>query len=381
MILHLNEEQKLLQQTVREFAEKELGPRVPQMLATNELPLDLYKRVGELGFWRVNVPVELGGAGLGQTGLCIVLEELARVSPAFGLTCEIPLVSLPIILQEEALIKKYLEKVMNGDLVMCYAATDPKGLPNAAEWDVTFTKDGDGYRVNGTKMYVTNNSHAGLSLVVGLDEKREQAVAFVEGDMPGHIHNDVATKIGMAGTGGGTCHYNNVYIPAENLTWYIPEGGTTSDSFYSVYNGCAAEALGCMKGIFQKTVEYCKNRTNNFKPLTDMQAVSYKLAEMQTIIEMCDSMVYGAAQLCDAYNASGDPELEAAWHLKSESVKVRVSEFGMSVATECLKLHGGLGYHDPNIYHYLGDSLDYAIMDLTNEIHFASISDLMGLNK
>ncbi len=333
MSLVFTEEQELIRQTVREFAEEEVRPRVADMVKTNQFPRDLYKRCGDLGFWRLVVPEDLGGAGKGLTEACIVMEELARVSPALSLSLsvEIGLVSLPALIKTPAV--KYAEGLMSGDIVIGAGSTDPKGQSNSEEWDVFARRDGNEWVLNGTRLYVTN---------------------------------------------GGTIVLKDCRVP-EEMTSLFKIG--TSAYYYYVYCLCAAEALGCMEGLWEETVEFTKMRTHDFKPIASMQAVSHKLVQMKLKMEMemARSLIYDATTMYDEYLADGSTERLNEWSIKAGAAKICVSELAADITTECLILHGGLGYHSPELHHFVGDALDYCIMDRTNEIHLDDIAKTLGI--
>ena len=376
------EEQKLLRQSVREFCEKEVAPLVPDMVRTNIFPKGIIEKIGEMGFLRVAVPESVGGLGLGQVELNIVMEEIARVSPALALSCELSMVGAPNILMCKGATDKYMEKVMSGEYTICGIGTQPKGNPqNAVEWDVSLTRDEDGvgYRLNQTNICITNEADAGMMYVYCKDDKGELYNVFIEGDWEGVERFEPDMKLGQAGTGGGTVRFNNVYIPPENVA---PAAAGAEDGLYRVLNACAAEALGCMKGIFEKTVEFCKTRTHNRLPMTTERAIAYKLAYLKTLIDTADALTYSAAVLrdeLDPFDGTGDEDDVLAWHLRASASKVRVSEIGVEVCDECIKLHGGLGYHDPTFHHWLGDSVNYCMMDWNNEMHLENIAYKMKL--
>jgi len=376
MSLLFNEEQILLRNTVREFAENEVAPRMPEILKTNEFPRNLYKRAGELGFWRLNIPEKHGGFGKGMVETCIVMEELAKVSPAMSLVVEIGIVDIPLLLEEPALYK-YLEPCMSGDKILSGAATDPKGQSNSAEWEPLAVKDGNEWVLNGTRLYNTNNL-SDIHMTLGLTQDREMKAFFIEKGTPGYDNSRVDLKYGMAGSGGGTTIYKDCRIPLEMA---CNVGIGDSQFYYRIYNNCAAEALGCAEGILEKTIKFCKLRTHDFKPLTSLQVVSQKLGYLRTLVEVAHSAVYDAATMFDELCKNHDPELERAWAIKAESIKLFVSETAVKVATECIKLHGGMGYHNPELHHYVGDAMCYCIMDLSNDIHWDNLALLMGLTE
>lgn len=370
-----NDDQELFRESVREFCTRELEPRLKEILETNELPKDLYLKAGEIGITGVNIPEEYGGVGMGQVESCIVMEELCRVCPGFALSIEQSLDNNVMLLQSEALTEKYMARVAAGELRIGSGATPPQGQANTSEHEVFARRVEGGYICNGTRLYATN-CDAELVFAIGLDEDGNTISAFFESDWEGVEQGPLDRKLGQAGNHGGTMVFNDVFVPDENV---VPTSIGTSTTYYMVYGLCPAEALGCAKGIFEKTVEFCKNRTNDFKPLTSMSAVRYNLAELQSKIYMAESMVYDVATYMDAYQANPDPRLFDEWTKRSEAVKMRVGELLMDVAYECVKLNGGLGYHDPLIWHYLGDQLNYCIMDQTTEIHLGALAELMDL--
>lgn len=370
------EEQELFRQSVRQFAENELAPLVPQILETNTYPPELLKKAGELGFLGLNYPEEWGGGGLGRVETCIYFEEICKVCPGFALSTEILLVSGSHFKSAD-IRDKYLPGLLAGEYALGSGATPPTGQANGAESKLTFTKTEGGYLVNGSRLYATNHDDK-VGYLYGPDEEGNTRYGFWERDMEGVevVPND--KKIGQAGNNGGTVIFKDVFIP-EEMT------GTTSvgdgDTYYEVYCGCSAEAVGCAKGLYEKTEEFCKTRTHNFKPLTELSGVKEKLAELKMKIYMAEAMVYTCASLEDTYNAQGrtDDALGQRWRETAVATKVQVSELLAPVAYECIKLHGGLGYHDPMVWHYLGDQLNYTHMDITNEIHYGSMAALMGL--
>jgi alkylation response protein AidB-like acyl-CoA dehydrogenase len=368
------EEQELFRKSVREFAEKEIAPLVPQILETNTYPPELLEKAAEIGIVGANYPEEWGGLGLGQVEVCIIFEEICKVCPGFALSIEILLVSTPLF-NNEAMREKYLPDLLAGKCALGAAGTPTTGQVNTAESEPIFTKVEGGYKINGTRVYASNHDSR-IGKVYGSDTEGNYMYAFYDTDMGGVYPQGNDKKVGIAGNNGGTIVFKDVFVPTE-MTGKMVVGA--SNGYYQVYGGCAAEALGVAKGIFEKTVEWCKTRTHDFKPLVQMSAVRQKLAELKMKIIMAEALVYDCATMQDAYYASGDEELGARWRQTAEATKVQVSELLVPVAFECVKLHGGMGYHDPNIWHYLGDQLDYTQMDLTNEIHYEAMAKLMGI--
>lgn len=368
------EEQELFRQSVREFAQNELAPLVPQILETNTYPPELLRKAADLGILGANYPEEWGGLGLGQVEVCIIFEEICKVCPGFGLSIEILLVSASHFV-DAPIRDKYLPALLAGETALGSGATPPTGQANGTESQLFFTKVDGGYVANGTRLYATN--HIGdVAYCYGPDEEGNTRYAFFEKGMEGFevLPND--KKIGQAGNNGGTMVFKDVFVP-EEMTGVTGVG--SGDVYYQVYDGCAAEALGCAKGLYEKALEWCQTRTHNFKPLTSMTAVSHKLAELQMTIIAAEALIYDCAVLNDEYYRTRDEEIGDRWRKTAEATKVIASEMLVPVAYECMKLFGGIGYHDPNIWHFMGDQLNYTHMDITNEIHYGSMAALMGL--
>jgi butyryl-CoA dehydrogenase len=266
---------------------------------------------------------------------------------------------------------------MSGDKILSGIATDPTGQSNGAEWGTFAVRQGDEYVLNGTRLYGTNNL-ADIAMILGFNQDREMKAYFIEKGTPGFDNSNVAVKYGMAGQGGGTSVFKDCHIPIDMA---CNAGIGDSQFYYRIYNNCAAEALGCAEGILEKTIEFCKNRTHDFKPLTNLQVVAQKLGYLRTRVDVAHSAVYDAATMFEELCKNPDPALEREWGIKTESIKLYVSETAVEVATECIKLHGGLGYHSPDLYHYVGDAMCYCIMDLSNDIHWDNLAMLMGLTE
>lgn len=373
MSLVFTDEQLMVQNTVRTFAQTEVAEKMPELLK-NGWSRELYSRVGELGFWRLPIPEEFGGLGKGMVESCMVMEELAKVSPGVALQVEIGINDFAQLLDFPAPRDKYLEGLMSGELVHSAIGTETVGQNNVPEWPTTIVRDGDEFIINAHKLYGTNQKWGDVCMLVAVDEDRNCWYVWVEGDTPGFTHDHVYKKLGMAGSGGGYADFKDCRVPVEMA---IPSSVGADEQYFIFYAHCAAEALGCMEGIFERAVDFCKVRTSNFKPVAELQGVRYKLAALKMQIEACHSMVYDMATLYDEYKATGDQQALKAFMTKSLAAKIFVSKTGVEVSAECMRLHGGLGYHDPNIAHFVGDSLGYMIMDISDDIHYGNLANLI----
>lgn len=371
MALIFTEEQKLLQQTARDFAENEIRPRIREIETSHDkfIPRDLYKRCGDLGFFKIYVPKEYGGLGLGATESCIIIEELSKVSPTFGLIlmCVMP---GAMFLTNNEHTRKYLEPVMNGDMVMNGGVTAPEGHTNVKEWSILARREGDGWVLNGSHLFNTNNIAVDLHKAIGICDDGQMRAFLFEGDAPGYEHSTPEFKFGMVSSGGGTSTYKNVKVPDE-LTFPYSVG--TSFYYYNLYVQCAMIGLGGAEGLLAETIAWAKTRTNRFKPLTHMQAVSQKLAKLVTQVTVCRTAIYDACALM----AISETRDEGC--MRAQMCKAYVPAVAVEVCRECIKLFGGLGYHDVEHFHYLADALATGIMDLPTDYHYEGVAKLLGL--
>lgn len=370
MALIFTEEQKLLQQTVRDFAENEIRPRIKEIETSHDkfIPRDLYKRMGELGFFKTYVPKEYGGLGLGATEACIITEELSKVSPTFGLVlmCVMP---GAMFLTTNEHTQKYLEPVMNGDMVMNGGVTAPEGHTNVSEWSILARRKDNGWALNGGHLFNTNNTAVDLHKAVGLCDDGKMRAFLFEGTAEGYEHSTPEFKFGMVSS-GGTSTYKDLWVPDE-LTFPYSVG--TSFFYYNLYVICPMIALGGAEGLLAETIDWCKTRTKNFQPLNKMQAVGQKLAKLYTQLTVCRTEIYDACALLD----NVDTRDEGC--LKAQMSKAYVPAVSVEVCRECIKLFGGLGYHDVTKFHYLADALAAGIMDLPTDYHYEGVAKLLGI--
>lgn len=353
------EEQILLQKTARDFAENEIRPRLDEILECETyIPRDLYKRMGELGFFGLMVSEKNGGGGKGPVEISIVIEELSKVAPVFGLIllcvaqCATDFEASPVF------VEKYLKGTIEGDLIFSSAATAPEGHTNAYEWQPIAKKDGDEWVLNGTKLFVTNSIYTDVQAVFGFNEDHEMMTFLVDGKTPGFTHDAPEVKFGMKGSGGGTCTYKDVRVP-DALALNGSGGG---EGGYSIaWLMAAAVAVGAAEGALEETIEFTKNRTHAFKPVASIGSVAQLIAELQVKAMAANALLYDAAE------TFAKPEMLLDGMKKCMAVKVFAPEMAYQITKECIKLHGGYGYSDVKYWHYMPDAIGTMIMDLSTE--------------
>lgn len=369
--MKFTEEQLLLQKTARDFAQNEVLPRIDEVIENEGfIPRDMYKRMGELGFFGILVDKENGGLGLGPTELCIVAEELSKVAPTLGLILMCTAPRTAQIQPAPKLKEKYLPGILSGDLVIHGAATPPQGQTNNSEFTVFAKKVDGGYVLNGTRLFSTSAHACDVHQAYGLDEEGKMHIFTFEDGTPGFNHDAPEVKFGMKGSGGGTCTYKDVFVPDDMV---IDGAVGKSDYFYMIWLVAASIALGAMEGALDQAIKYTTTRTFNHKPVASIQAQAHRIAKMKCTAVACNTLVYSA---CEAYE--DEATLDDA-HLKSMIAKAYVPTKAFDVTRECMRLHGGLGYSDVHIHHFFADVVCTAIMDQTTEILLENIAHAIDL--
>jgi len=369
--MKFTEEQLLLQKAARDFAENEVRPRIDEIIENEGyIPRDLYKRMGELGFYGMMVDKQFGGGGMGMTEVCLVTEELSKVAPTMGLIlmCVAPGIKgfeLSPIFRE-----RYLEGCMNGDLVVSGAVTAPEGHTNVPEWSIFAKKVDGGYLLNGTKCFCTSACDTDFHYVYGLDEDRHMRIFCIDGDAKGFNHDAHEIKFGMKGSGGGTCTYQDVFCPDE----LVFDGEVGDGTFYFlIWVQCATIALGAAEGVLEMAMNYANTRTNNFKPVAAIGAQAERIANLKVKALAARALIYDAC-----FDLEDESTLQEGY-LKTMAAKVFVPDMAYEITMESVTLHGGLGYSDVHIYHFFADALAAMIMDQTTEYILEGIAHYIGL--
>ena len=367
----LNEDQLMIQKMAREFAQTEVRPQAMEIDKSNRIPRKLYERIGELGFLGVLLPEANGGSEAGLTTAAVIIEELAKESPALALSTYVRM-AMPTYLLEAPttmLADKYLPGLISGKTVVSGAFTAPTGSTNFAEWPVFGKRDGDDWVLNGTKLYVTNTNAADLILALGFTEDYDVGCFVVEKGTPGVEDSHVERKMGMNGNCSGTYVFSNCRVPGDHF--FVKQlGGPSMIGYGNAL--CAATALGIMESAWERTVEFTKVRTRTNEPLASKQVVAHRLARMWGQIESCRSLLYDTVQMAD----EGKPEAK----MYINTCKYMLGETSIEVTKQCVWLHGGMGYcEDPGIARFARDAYGTTVADCTPDQHVETVAALLGL--
>jgi alkylation response protein AidB-like acyl-CoA dehydrogenase len=340
--MQLTEEQLMIQDTARKFAEAELKPRAEEIDISMEYPLEMFQKMAEIGFMGLQIPAEYGGTGTDMVSYAIVIEELARAcaSTALGVAAHNSLSCGPIsILGSEDQKKKYLPELAT-ECVGAFCLSEPHAGSDAANIRTTAKLEGDKYILNGTKFYVTNGGWARYLVATAVtdpDKGPDGISAFIiHNDFPGFIVGSKEKKLGVRASGTFEIVFENCEVPKENL---LGREGDGFKGFMKTLEGgrvsIGAMALGIAQASLDAAIEFGNDRKQFGQPVIDFQANRAKVADMAMGIHAARLMVYDAAARRDRGEDFG---------LQASMCKLFASELASRVADHALQMHGGFGY-------------------------------------
>ena len=368
MNFDLTEEQKLLKQTIRDFAETQIAPGAAERDEAARFPTELIPKMGELGLFGIMIPQDYGGAGLDAVSAAIIVEELARVDAAIALIvashnslCAAHILNFGSEMQKQ----KYLPPLAHGEKLGAWALTEPGSGSDAAALKTRATLEGEYWVLAGEKQFTTQGSTAGVYVIMASTDpsqgKKGISAFIVECGTPGLRIGKVENKLGVRASDTAAVQLEEVRVPKENLL------GEFNGSFYEVLKvleggrvGIAAMATGIAQGALEESTKYATMRKQFGKPIAEFEAIQWMLADMATEIEAARLLVYRAAQLKDG----GIPFLRAA-----SEAKLYAAETAMRVTTKAIQIHGGYGYiKDYPVERYFRDAKICEIGEGTSEI-------------
>jgi butyryl-CoA dehydrogenase len=375
MEIELNEEQKLLRETVRRFAEEVVAPRAKEIDETGEFPRDFYDRAGALGLAGITVPEEYGGAAMDTVSYCLVIEEVSRFCATSGVILSVnnSLVCDPLLkFGSEEQKREFLAPLAAGEKLGCFALTEPGAGSDAASLRSTARRDGDDYVLNGNKVFITNGTHADTALVfasVDLTKRHKGITAFIApADTPGYSHGTHEFKLGVNASGTTELAFTDMRIPARQRLGEEGEGFKIAMSTLDGGRiGIAAQAIGIAQGAFEEALAYSQQREQFGQHLADFQAIQFYLADMATEIDAARLLAWRAAWMKDQ---------KKRFTLEAAHAKLFASEMAQRVTNKALQIHGGYGYtKEYNVERYFRDARITEIYEGTSEIQKMVIAD------
>ncbi|MGG6440354.1 acyl-CoA dehydrogenase [Saccharococcus caldoxylosilyticus] len=374
MNLHFTEEQEMMRNMVREFAQTEIAPFVERM-EQGEFPRPILNKMAELGLMGITVPEEYGGAGMDFVSYIIAIHEISKVSATVGviLSVHTSVGTNPILyFGTEEQKKKYVPKLASGEYLGAFCLTEPGAGSDAKSLKTKAVRQGDYYLLNGSKIFITNGGEADTYIVFARtapNEKGSRGISafIVEKDTPGFIIGKDEKKMGLHGSRTVQITLEDAKVPAENLLGEEGQGFKIAMANLDVGRiGIAAQALGIAEAALEHATAYAKERIQFGKPIAEQQGVAFKLADMATAVEAAKLLVYRAAFL----RAQGLPCGKEA-----SMAKLFASRTAMENAIEAVQIFGGNGYtKDYPVERLFRDAKICEIYEGTSEIQRLVIS-------
>ena len=374
----LTEEQQMIQKMIREFAVEEVAPGAIDRDRTKEFPIEVFKKLSEMGMMGLPFPEEYDGGAADTTSFAIVTEELSRACASTGITysAHISLGGAPLnLFGTEEQKKRYLTPICTGESFGAFGLTEPNAGSDAGGTQTTAIEDGDDFVISGTKVFITNASyakHLAITAITGMsDGKKEISAIIVPTDAEGFTVIDNYEKMGLNASNTTELVLDNVRVPKENL---LGKRGMGFQQFLTTLDGgrigIGAMAVGVAQAAFDRALQYSKERKQFGKTLSEFQVTQFKLADMAMKIELARNMVYKAAWLKDQGRSFSK---EAAM------CKLYASEISMEVADEAIQIHGGYGYmKEYEVERYMRDAKLLEIGEGTSEVQRMVIARLIG---
>ncbi|WNF37256.1 acyl-CoA dehydrogenase [Bacillaceae bacterium IKA-2] len=368
MELRFNEEQEMMRKMVRDFAQEQIAPIIEHMEETDEFPIDVVKKMGELGLMGIPISEEYGGSGMDFISYIIAIHELSKVSATVGviLSVHTSVGTNPILyFGTEAQKQKFVPKLASGEYIGAFAITEPGAGSDAASIKTTAVRKGDHYVLNGSKIFITNAGEADTYIVSTKTDpnagSRGITTFIVEKDTPGFSVGKKERKMGLHGSNTSELIFEDALVPAENILGAEGEGFKIAMANLDVGRiGIAAQSLGIAEAALEASITYAKERKQFGKPIGVQQGLGFKLADMATKVEAAKLLVYRAAHLREQGLPCGQ---------ESSMAKLFASKTAMEVSTEAIQVFGGYGYtKDYPVERYFRDAKVCEIYEGTSEI-------------
>ncbi len=368
MNFEFSEDQKLIKDSAKEFAESEIAPSSIERDIKAEFPTEIVKKLGELGFLGMMVSPEYGGAGLDTVSYVLALIEISKVDASVGVIMSVNNSLVCHGLQEygdDFIKEKYLTPLAKGEKLGAFALSEPEAGSDATHQKTTADKKDDYYYLNGVKNWTTNGKSADYYLVMATTDKEKGhhgiSTFIVEKGMEGFDQGKKEDKLGIRSSDTCSLTFENCKVPAKNIVW---EEGRGFKFAMNTLNGgrigIAAQAIGIAEASLEASVRYSQQRKAFGKHIADFQAVQFKLSDMATKIDAAKLLTFKAAALKD----NDKPYVAEAAMAKLYSSKIAVE-----CALDAIQIHGGYGYvREYLVERYLRDAKITEIYEGTSEI-------------
>ncbi|HKS42243.1 MAG TPA: acyl-CoA dehydrogenase family protein [Blastocatellia bacterium] len=343
MDFELNEEQQQIKQSIREFAEAELAPHVSEWDEAQHFPVELRPKFAELGIMGVLFPEEYGGQGLGYVEYATIIEELSRVDPSVGLSIaahnSLGAGHISIAANHEQK-EKYLTPLARGDAFAAWGLTEPSSGSDASSMRTTAARRNGGWVINGSKNFITNATFAETTVALAITDRTTGthgiSAFIIERGTKGFSVAKKENKLGMRASDTAALIFDDCFVPDSNLIGEVGQGFIQA---MKVLDGgrisIAALAIGIAQGAYEAALKYSKERHQFGRPISEFQAIQFKLADMATEIEAARLLTYRSAELKNRGKVTTK---------ESSMAKLYASEVAVRVAEQSVQIHGGYGY-------------------------------------
>jgi butyryl-CoA dehydrogenase len=368
MDFSLNEEQQIVRDTARDFADKTIKPRAEEIDKNHEYPADIIKQLAEMGFMGVAVPEEYGGSGMDNVTYVLAMEEISRGCASCGvimsvnnsLACD-PIVHFGTDDQKE----RFLKPMASGEKLGALTMTEPGAGSDPGHITTTMEDKGDHWLVNGTKNFCTNGAEADFLIFLGVTDKEKGnkglTTLIVEKDTPGLTIGKLEDKLGICGSSTTELIFEDCKIPKENTLGNPNEGFKVCMATLDGGRiGIASQALGIAKASIDEAIAYSKERIQFGKPIAANQAIQWMIADMTTEYEAARLLTLQAAWMKDQ---------KMRYSREAAMAKLKASEAASFCADKALQIHGGYGYtKDYAIERHYRDARICQIYEGTSEV-------------
>ncbi len=374
MNFHLTEEHLAVQEAARDFAQSELLPGVIERDTEARFPKEQIQKMGALGFMGMMVDPAYGGGGMDTLSYVIAMEELSKIDASASVSMSVNNSLVCWGLEKygtEEQKQTYLTKLATGEVLGAFCLSEPEAGSDATSQQTTATLEGDYYLLNGTKNWITNGSSASIYMVIAQTDASKGhkgiSVFIVERGWEGFVVGKKEDKLGIRGSDTHSLLFTDVKVPVQNRIGDEGFGFTFAmETLNGGRIGIAAQALGIASGAYELALAYSKERKAFGKPISQHQAIQFKLADMATQIEAARLLVFKAAWLKD----EGKEYAHA-----SAMAKLYASEVAMAVTVEAVQVHGGYGYvKEYHVERLMRDAKITQIYEGTSEIQRIVIS-------
>jgi alkylation response protein AidB-like acyl-CoA dehydrogenase len=368
MNFEFTEEQLMIQESARDFAQNEIAPTAVERDIKAEFPTEIVKKLGELGFLGMMVSPDYGGAGMDTISYVLAMIEISKVDASVGVIMSVNNSLVTWGLEEygsDFIKQNYLVPLAKGEKLGAFALSEPEAGSDATQQHTMAEKDGDHFILNGIKNWITNGTTADYYLVMAQTDKSKAhkgiTTFLVEKGTPGFDHGKKEDKLGIRSSDTCSLTFENCRVPKENVVWEEGKGfNFAMNTLNGGRIGIAAQALGIAEASVDASIKYSKERKAFGKEIASLQAIQFKLADMAMKLDAAKLLTFKAAALKDAGKK---------YYAEAAMAKLYASKIAVECALEAIQVHGGYGYvREYLVERYLRDAKITEIYEGTSEI-------------